>query len=433
MELVQKLRARAADGNPIQVGVVGCGQMGSGLSHTLNSIEGMAIKAIADIEPQRGIDVFSEMGYSGTDVVITDKLSEAQDAIAAGKRVVTADALILTALDGIEANVEATGVPDIGALVAWNSVNNRKPIIMLNVETDITVGLLLNDLARKNNTVYTVASGDEPGVLKMLWEQASLMGFEVVCLGKGKNNKINFAANADTAREEALSKDMNPKILAAFQDGTKTMVELAAVSNATGLLPDVPGMHGAKVEIEDLATTFIPKEDGGIFSRRGCVDFSTGKVAPGVFAVVYSDEPRIRKDMKFITKSDGPYYLHLRPYHLCDLETPQSVAEAVLLGERTITSDGVSSEVVCVAKRDLKAGQTVEGIGGHDWYGTIVTREDAEADNAVPIGIGAGGTVTKDISRGSIITLDSFKPDETAFVYKLRELQEALIAKGALE
>jgi predicted homoserine dehydrogenase-like protein len=303
---------------------------------------------------------------------------------------------------------------------------------MLNVETDITVGLLLNDLARRNNTVYTVASGDEPGVLKMLWEQAKLMGFEVVCLGKGKNNKINFEANADTAREEALSKDMNPKILAAFQDGTKTMVELAAVSNATGLLPDVPGMHGPKVDIEDLAKQFIPREDGGIFSRRGCVDFSTGKVAPGVFAIVYSDEPRIRKDMKFITKSDGPYYLHLRPYHLCDLETPQSVAEAVLLGERTITSNAPNSEVVLVAKRDLTAGQKVEGIGGHDWYGTIMTRADALAKNAVPMGVGAGGTVTKDVAKGSVITFDAFQPDTSTFVYKLRELQEGLITKGTL-
>jgi predicted homoserine dehydrogenase-like protein len=432
MELVTKLRSRAADGNPIRVGIVGCGQMGSGLAHTLNHIEGMAIRAIADIEPQRGINVFREMGYSDGDVVVTEKLSEAQDAINAGRRVVTADAVILPSLDGLEANVEATGVPDIGALVAWNSVNNRKPVIMLNVETDITVGLLLNDLARKNETVYTVASGDEPGVLKMLYEQAKLMGFDVVCLGKGKNNKIDFAATADTAREEALSKDMNPKILAAFKDGTKTMVELAAVSNATGLLPDVPGMHGAKADVEELVKTFVPKEDGGIFSRKGCVDFSTGKVAPGVFAVVYSDEPRIRKDMKFITGSDGPYYLHLRPYHLCDLETPQSVAEAVLLGERTITSNEPNSEVVCVAKRDLKAGRTVEGIGGDDWYGTIVTREDALAQRAIPIGTGAGGIVTKDIAKGSIITEDAFEPDRSAFVYKLREVQEALIAKGAL-
>ncbi len=431
MELVRKLRARAADGRPIRVGIVGCGQMGSGLAHTLNRIEGMEIRAIADIEPQRGIDVFAEMGYGREQVVVTDRLAEAQDALRGGRRVVSADAVMLPQLEAIEANVEATGMPDIGALVAWTSISNRKPVIMLNVETDVTVGLLLDDLARRNDTVYTVASGDEPGVLKMLWEQANLMGFEVVCLGKGKNNRINFEATEDSAREEALSKDMNPKILAAFQDGTKTMVELAAVANATGLLPDVPGMHGPEVEIDDLVNRFIPREDGGIFSRRGCVDYSTGKVAPGVFAIVHTDEPRIRKDMKFITKSDGPYYLHLRPYHLCDLETPQSVAEAVLLNERTIAPQAPNAEVVCVAKRDLRAGQTVEGIGGHDWYGTILTREDALGRNAVCMGVAAGGTVRRDVKKGEIMTHDDLAPDRQAFVYRLRELQESLIASGA--
>jgi predicted homoserine dehydrogenase-like protein len=300
------------------------------------------------------------------------------------------------------------------------------------VETDITVGLLLDDLARRNGTVYTVASGDEPGVLKMLWEQATLMGFEVVCMGKGKNNRIDLEATEESAREEALSKGMNPKILAAFQDGTKTMVEMAAVSNATGLVPDVTGMHGPKVEVDELARIFIPKADGGIFSKRGCVDYSTGKVAPGVFAVVHTDEPRIRTDMKFITGADGPYYLHFRPYHLCDLETPQSVAEAVLLGERTVTAASLVSEVVCVAKRDLTAGQRVEGIGGRDWYGTIMTREKAVRLGAVPIGIGAGGTVKKPIGKGSIITTDSFTPDASTFVYRLRQLQDGLLATGSL-
>ncbi len=432
MELVARLAERESAGNPIRVGIVGCGQMGSGLAHTVNAVRGMQIAAIADIDPRRGIDVFAEMGYPPDEVTVTDVRSEAEDALRAGRRVVTQDALLLPALDGIDANVEATGVPDVGALVAWTSVNNRKPVIMLNVETDITVGLLLNDLARKNGTVYTVASGDEPGVLKMLWEQATLMGFEIVCLGKGKNNTINYAATEESAREEALSKGMNPKILAAFQDGTKTMVEMAAVSNATGLLPDVPGMHGPKVELDELVATFIPAADGGIFSRRGCIDYTTGNVAPGVFAIVHSDEPRIRKEMKFITRADGPYYLHFRPYHLCDLETPQSIAEAVLLGERTVTAAGAYSEVVCVAKRDLSPGQKVEGIGGRDWHGTVMTRADAVAKKAVPIGIGAGGTVARAVKHGALITTDDLTPDPDAFVYRLRQLQEGLLAKGAL-
>jgi len=215
----------------------------------------------------------------------------------------------------------------------------------------------------------------------MLWEQALLMGFEVIALGKGKNNPVDRGATAESCYDEATAKGMNPKMLAAFQDGTKTMVELAAVSNATGLLPDVPGMHGPKVELEDLVRVFVPAADGGIFSTPGVVDFSTGAIAPGVFAIVRSDEPRIRKEMKFITRAEGPYYLHHRPYHLCDLETPQSIAEAVLLGEVTVASETLHSEVICVAKRDLRAGARLEGIGGHDWYGILVTHADACASH----------------------------------------------------
>jgi predicted homoserine dehydrogenase-like protein len=220
-------------------------------------------------------------------------------------------------------------------------------------------------------------------------------------------------------------------MLSAFKDGTKTMVEMAAVSNATGLVPDVPGMHGPKVELDDLLGAFIPQADGGILSQSGCVDYSTGAIAPGVFAVVRSYDKRIRQEMKFITYADGPYYLHFRPYHLCDLETPQSVAEAVLLGEVTVTPEKMYSEVVCTAKRDIPAGAALEGIGGVDWYGKLMTCPEAKAIRAVPIGIGAGAVVTRPIARGATITEDDVAVDESTFVARLRRLQDALYCEDA--
>ena len=376
---------------------------------------------------------FAALGVGAGQVVAARNVAEAEDAIRAGRRVVTDDALAMTEIPSLEVNVEATGVPDIGAQVAYRSIMGKKPIIMLNVETDITVGTYLSDLARRTGALYTVASGDEPGVLKMLYEQALLMGFEVVALGKGKNNTIDLTATAESCHEEATSKGMNPKMLAAFKDGTKTMVEMAAVSNATGLLPDVPGMHGPEVELEDLVRVFVPKADGGIFSKKGVVDFSTGAIAPGVFAIVRSDEPRIRKEMKFITRADGPYYLHYRPYHLCDLETPQSIAEAVLLGEVTVAPEALHSEVVCVAKRDLKVGAVVQGIGGHDWYGRLVTHRDAALRRALPIGIGASARLLRDVRRGETLTLDDVAPDTSTFVYRVRMLQDALLLGDARE
>jgi predicted homoserine dehydrogenase-like protein len=426
MELVTKLRTRAAAADPIRVGIVGCGQMGSGLAHTIHNVEGMRVAAIADLDAQRAVRTYAEMGWPAEDVLVTEDLGSAEDAIRAGHPVVTPAAMAMPALEALEALVEVTGVPDIGARVAYESIMARKPVIMMNVETDITIGVYLDRLARRQGSVYTVASGDEPGVCKMLWEQALLMGFEVVCLGKGKNNPMDLAATPDSCAEEAATKGMNPKMLAAFRDGTKTMVEMAAVANSTGLLPDVPGMHGPKVEVEDLEKVFIPAEDGGILSRPGRVDYSTGAIAPGVFAVVRSYDRRIRTEMRFITHAEGPYYLHFRPYHLCDLETPQSIAEAVLLGEVTAAAEAMHAEVVCTAKRDIAAGERLRGIGEADWHGTIMTWAQARAERAVPIGIGAGAVARRPIARGTTITEEDVALDESTFVYQLRREQDAM-------
>ncbi len=219
-----------------------------------------------------------------------------------------------------------------------------------------------------------------------MYDFASTLGFEVVCLGKGKNNVIDYYATPESCRAEAESKNMNPKMLAAFKDGTKTMVELAAMANATGLVPDVPGGHGAKVDVADLNKVFVPKADGGILSQRGCVEYSVGKVAPGVFAIVTSDDPHIRADLKFYSMGNGPYYTLYRPFHLCSIETPQAVAEAVVYGESVLKPQGMVAELVAVAKRDLKAGQKVDGIGGFDFFSRIHQADEAKAAARHPHG-----------------------------------------------
>jgi predicted homoserine dehydrogenase-like protein len=254
------------------------------------------------------------------------------------------------------------------------------------------------------------------------------MGFEVVCLGKGKNNPIDFGATPKSCREEAERRGMNPKMLAAFKDGSKTMVELAAMSNATGLVPDVPGMHGPSVDVPDLNKVLIPKEDGGILSRRGCVDYSIGRVAPGVFVIITTPDPRIRIDMKFLSMGDGPYYTLYRPYHLCNVETPVSVAEAVIYGESTIVSTRMVSEVATIAKRDLSAGETVGEIGSPDIFGRTYIYEEAHARRAIPLGVAPGGKVLADIAKGEMLTEGNFAPDPSKFVYKLRQMQDAQLA-----
>jgi predicted homoserine dehydrogenase-like protein len=176
---------------------------------------------------------------------------------------------------------------------------------------------------------------------------------------------------------------------------------------------------------------FIPEEDGGILSRRGCVDYSTGKVAPGVFAVITSSDPRVRVDMKFYSMGPGPYYTLYRPYHLCAIETPVSVAEAVLYGESTIVSKQLVSEVVTIAKRDLHVGEIVGEIGSPDILGRTYLFAEAHAQKAIPLGLAPGGKVLKEIARGDLLTEDNFAPNSGKFVYELRKVQDAQLAMDA--
>jgi len=429
MELFDHLKKRDSEGKPVRVGLVGCGQMGSGMVHVTHRMPGMETIAVADVDLERPRATFKALGIPTSRIKVTNRKSEAEDALRSGNYVVTEDGLLLSQLESLDAVVEATGSTEVGAQVAWACVQNRKNVIMLNVETDVTVGVFLHEMALKTGCVYTVASGDEPGVCKALYDFACSLGFEVVCVGKGKNNPLNLHANPDTVREEALGKHMNPKMLAAFQDGTKTMVEMAAVSNATGLVPDVPGMNGQRVDLEDLNRVLIPKEDGGILEHRGCVEYSTGKVAPGVFVICTSPDPRIREDMKFVGMGGGPYYRLFRPYHLCNIETPISVAEAVIYGEGTMTPRAMVSEVLAIAKRDLKAGEIVSDIGGPEVYHRIYRYEEARSMKGIPMGLATGGRVTQDILRDSLLNEENFTVDTTRLACQLRTLQDELLAR----
>jgi predicted homoserine dehydrogenase-like protein len=427
MELHNRLLKFEADGNNIQVGLVGCGQMGSGMMHVTNRMPGMVTSAIADIDINRPLEELHILGVPESAICVTNKLDEAEDSLCGGNYVVTEDATLLSRLSGLDAVVEATGDTEIGARVAWECIINQKNVIMLNVETDVTVGYILNRMAKKTGVVYTVASGDEPAVCKMLFDFASSLGFEVVCLGKGKNNVIDYSATPDSCQEEAKAKRMNPKMLASFKDGTKTMVEMAAISNATGLVPDVPGMHGPKVEVNELNKVFVPVSDGGILSQRGCVDYSTGAIAPGVFAIIATDEPRIQADMKFVSMGPGPYYLLLRPFHLCNIETPLAVAEAVLYGETTAVANNLVSDVITVAKRDIKPGETLGGIGSADVFHRIYTFQEARKLKGIPMGLAPNAKVLKDIRKGELITEDNVALDTSRFIFQLYQMQNFTI------
>ena len=416
MGLRDKLEALERDGKPIRIGLVGAGQMGRGFIAQVAGIPGMDVTAAADLDTDRVREAFQSAGREPVDG--SDGRPDRPG--------VTEDALALTRSPAVDVIVEATGIPEIGARVAFEAIHNGKHVVMLNVEADITVGAILGKMARSAGVVYTGSAGDEPGAIMELYDFARSLGFEVLVAGKGKNNPLDVAASPETVAGEAAEKNMNPEMLASFVDGTKTMVEMAAVANATGFTPDVPGMHGPEETVpERLATLFSTEEEGGSLSRYGTVEYVRG-IAPGVFVVLRSGSEPVRETLQYLGQGKGPNYVLYRPYHLTSLETPMSVARAALYNEPTIVSGEVpAAEVVAVAKRDLPAGEKLGGIGSADYYGCVYAAP--QASGMLPIGLAGGARLKSPISRGSVIQLPDVEPREDSFVVNLRRLQEAAL------
>ena len=400
-------------GRPVRVGLAGAGQMGSGLAAQIGKIPGMELVACADIDLARAENALKLAGI--------DKIghnSEASYSIENGQGGVVDNAKALAELP-IDIVYEATGVPWVGAEVADACIDASKHILMLNVETDVTIGQYLANKANKNGVIYSVANGDEPVACKELYDFSVDLGFEIVCVGKGKNNPLDQTANPDTCLEKATKKKMNPKMLASFEDGSKTMIEMAALANAIGLPPDRVGMNGPVSEVKDLNKTLIPSEDGGVLSGIGRVDYAFGP-APGVFSIVKSDNQTVIDEMEYLSMGSGPYYTFYRPYHLASIEAPRSVGMAIINKEPGLQPTTWIAEVIGHAKKDLVKGDKIDGIGGYASYG--VTYPVEQTKEFVPLGLLEGAEVLEDIKAGDPISKSAVQlPDN--LINNLRTLQ----------
>ena len=427
LNMNQKLIKRQQEGKIIKTGIVGAGQMGRGMVTQMVLMNGIMPAIVSDIKVENAVNAFKYAGVTDEDIVIAKTIAEANAAIEKGKYVATESADFVSKADLVNCVIDATGVPDVGARVSTDAIANKKHVVMLNVETDIVIGPYLKKLAEKEGVIYTGSAGDEPGAVMELYCFAKAMGLDVKVMGKGKNNKLARDCNPDTVLEEATRRKMSPKMLCAFKDGTKTMVEMTAMSNATGLIPDVIGGHGIESDVKGLNEKFKLIKDGGILNKHGVVEYVNG-IAPGVFVTVSTENDEIAYQMQYHSMGSGPLWTLYRPYHLCNLETPLTVAKAVIDGETTIVPiDGLVSECITVAKKDLKAGETIDGIGGYTTYGSIATVEDTDANNYVPYGLINNKTVMKKyVKKGQLITLDCVDLDTTTLIYKLRKEQDKM-------
>ena len=424
-EINDRLKALEKEGRPIRVGLIGAGQMGSEIVAQTGEMAGMEVVVIVDLSMKQALAGYEALRKKPGVAKVTS-LEEAESVVRGGKCVATTDYRIATSLSAVDAVVDATGSTEMAAKVALDTINHGKHIIMMSVECDITIGPILRRLAENAGVVYSLAAGDEPSAIIELFRFADTLGFEVVAAGKGKNNPLDIYATPETVREKAEQRQMNPRMLSEFVDGSKTAIEMSAVSNATGLIPDTRDMHGPNATVETLNRVFIPKSDGGVLDKRGVVDYAIG-VHPGVFIVIHTDNRKIMHGMHDRDMGAGPYYTLYRPYHLCSVEVPISVATAVFYGESTgHPGPKLVSECFAMSKRVLAKGEVLDDIGETCYRGSIERAEIAREEKLLPLGIAKGCRVVREVARDTPITYDDIVVEYDSALMDLRRLQDKL-------
>ena len=427
--LARDLKKREESGKPIRIGLVGCGEMGTDLLTGVAHMDGIEVAAVSTRTPERVMDAakiaYDEQGHAKE----VSNASEMTAAIEQGKIAATDDLDMLLKNELVDVIVDATGYPEAGAEIGYKTLQNNKHLVMMNVEADVTIGPYLKHEAEKRGLIYTLGAGDEPSSCMELIEFVSALGHNVVAAGKGKNNPLDFDAVPDHYEEEAKRRNMNVRMLVEFIDGSKTMVEMTAIANATGLVPDCPGMHGPKADIDRLNKVLIPEKDGGVLSKSGVVDYSIGRgVSPGVFVVAEMRHPRVWERMEDLKIGEGPYFTFHRPYHLTAMEVPLTCARVMLYRKADMVPlDRPVAEVCAVAKKDLKPGDKLDFIGLYTYRAWNMTVEDARKHEAIPCGLLEGATVTAPIKKNGLITAKNVAINENQWIARLRKKQDKLI------
>jgi predicted homoserine dehydrogenase-like protein len=416
----EALQRRHNDNNPIRIGLIGAGFMGRGITlQILGSMIGMDVVAISNRTVEEGDRAFREAGVDDAEHVTTQE--NLDRAVASGHRVFTDDPILLCRAADIDAIIELTGEVDFAAHVVMAALENSKHVVLLNAELDATIGPILKRYADRAGVVLTNADGDEPGVTMNLYRFVKAIGYRPVMAGNVKGFLDNHR-NPDTQRGFAEQHGQRPKMVTSFADGTKLAMEGAVLANGTGLGIGTRGMDGHKCDHVRDVLDLYPVED---LLDRPRVDYVLGaEPGSGGFVVGYNDHPEKQKYMKYFKMGDGPLYLFYRPFHLTHLEAPLSVARAVLFSDATITPrGGPVADVLATTKRDLAAGEVLDGIGGFTCYGVIDNVATTTVEGLLPMGLAEGCRLVRDVPADQPITYADVELPEGRLADKLRTEQ----------
>ncbi len=427
--LAADLAALEATGKPIRIGLIGSGMMGTDIVTQVLQMRGIVVAAIADINVPAAVAALASAGHDPQAHRIVQTASALERAIGERRIAVTDNADLVCACALIDVVVDATGKPAVGAQIGLTAMEHGKHLVMMNVEADVTIGAYLKHEADRLGVVYSLGAGDEPSAAIELINFVSALGYPVIAAGKGKNNPLNVDATPDDYARQAKEMGLNPRMLVEFVDGSKTAVEMSAIANATGLVPDIAGMHGPAASLKQLHEVLCPIADGGLLTRKGVVDYTVGKdVAPGVFVVAEMAHPRLRERMDYLKLGKGPYYTFYRPYHLCSLEVPLTCARAVLYRRADMAPLArPSAEVCALAKRDLKPGDRLDAIGEYTYRAWAMDAVEARAANGVPCGLLEQARVTAPVRKGELLTHANTAVDAASRIVELRRRQDQLV------
>jgi predicted homoserine dehydrogenase-like protein len=390
----RELQKRQGSGKPIRVALIGAGYSGRNIAYQIvNSMPGMRLVGIANRTLNEASRAYKEAGIENPKPVET--VNGVEDGIRRGQYMITQNATILCEADEVDAVVEATGEVDFGSIVAMKGIKGGKHVIVMNAEMDATVGPILKVYADRAGVIFTNTDGDEPGVAMNMCRFVTAIGFTPVLAGNLKGF-YDCHRTPETQKDFAEKNHQKPRMMTSFVDGTKLSMELAVLANATGFKVGRRGMYGPRcAHVKEALNVFNLEE----CLKGGMVDYLLGaEPGTGAFVVGYSDQPVKQQYMKYLKMGAGPFYVFYTPFHLPHLELPLTVARAVLFRDATVTpKGGPVCEVVTMAKRDIKAGEILDGIGGFTCYGmldnTMVTRKE----NLLPMGLSKGCRVIKDI------------------------------------
>jgi len=415
------LQDREAKGTPVRVGVVGAGATGRAIALQLGTPPpGIRLAGIANRTVAHGERALREAGIAEWRFV--ESAREADAAIARGLPVLTGDPSVLTDCDGIDVLVEVTGTVGAAARVVLQAFKHGKHVVLVNAELDSLLGPILKSKADQAGVVLTHTDGDEPGVAMTLLRYLRSLGLRPVAAGNIKG-MVDYYRNPETQRAFAQKNDQDVRKVTSFADATKLSMEATVLANATGFRAGRRGMYGPACDHVREMSRLLPADE---MLGTGLVDYALG-AAPhtGAFVVVHEESPLKKVQLGYYKLGDGPFYVFYTPYHLPHIQIASTIGRAIVHGDATVAPvGGPVCEVVAVAKRDLKAGERLDGIGGFCAYGLIDNATTTRPASALPIGLSEGCILSRDVRKDQVLSFgDVVEPGRDPVVQELWDEQ----------